>query len=25
VKRNVPYVTGYGKGAFGYCEWHLAV
>ncbi|MBT8365039.1 MAG: DUF2193 domain-containing protein, partial [Deltaproteobacteria bacterium] len=25
VKRNVPYVTGYGKGAYGYCEWHLAV
>lgn len=25
IKRNVPYVTGFGKGAKGYCQWHLAV
>jgi hypothetical protein len=25
IKRNVPYVTGIGTGAKGYCEWNLAV
>jgi hypothetical protein len=25
IKRNVPYVTGIGKGTKGYCEWNLAV
>jgi hypothetical protein len=25
IKRNVPYVTGIGKGAKGYCEWDVAV
>jgi hypothetical protein len=25
IKRNVPYVTGIGKGAKGYCQWDVAV
>jgi len=25
IKRNVPYVTGIGTGAKGYCEWNLSV
>jgi hypothetical protein len=25
IKRNVPMATGRGKGAKGYCQWHLAV
>ncbi|MDY7041418.1 MAG: DUF2193 domain-containing protein [Chloroflexota bacterium] len=25
IKRNVPYVKGFGKGAQGYCEWSVAV
>jgi hypothetical protein len=25
LKRNVPYVTGIGAGAKGYCEWDVAV
>ncbi len=25
IKRNVPYVTGEGKGAKGYCQWDVAV
>lgn len=25
IKRNVPYVTGEGKGAHGYCQWDVAV
>jgi hypothetical protein len=25
IKRNVPYVTGFGKGSKGYCEWAVSV
>jgi len=25
IKRNVPYVKGFGKGDQGYCEWAVAV
>lgn len=25
LKRNVPFVTGFGAGAKGYCEWDVAV
>ena len=25
IKRNVPYVTGFAKGAKGYCQWDVAV
>ncbi len=25
IKRNVPFVTGLGKGAKGYCQWDVAV
>jgi len=25
IKRNVPYVTGIGKGTKGYCQWDVAV
>jgi len=25
IKRNVPYVTGFGKGKQGYCEWGVVV
>ena len=25
IKRNIPYVTGVGRGAKGYCQWDVAV
>lgn len=25
IKRNVPFVKGFGQGDKGYCEWHLTV